>query len=43
MWVHNCREGNSCDPDCSELASEATSQWMPAIDRWGVSGPHMAE
>jgi hypothetical protein len=43
MWVHNCREGNSCDPDHSELVSEATSQWMAAIDRWGVSGPHMAE
>jgi hypothetical protein len=39
MWVHNCREGNSCYPDCSELVSEATDQWMAAIDRWGVSGP----
>jgi hypothetical protein len=41
MWAHGCDEGNSCYPDCAELVTDATNDWMAAIDRWGVSGPHM--
>jgi hypothetical protein len=42
MWAHNCHEGNSCYPDCAELVTESTDEWLAVIQRWGTSGPHIA-
>jgi hypothetical protein len=39
--VRNCREWNPCWDECSELVTDATDEWMAAIQHRHVSGPHL--